>query len=165
MATNADEHKNQGERLLAVLRSLQRDTVPSLVRVNEDEDLSLIDIALLQTLDHDRAPFPGDPTLKELAAVLGRSTSRTSRLVDRLVRRGLVERYEDGADRRVRRVRLADGGHAVLGRIARTRVEAQSELWTHLTAEELESVVSAMELLAAAARRMRSERDARGRPE
>lgn len=165
MATNADQHGNQQERLQAVLRSLQRDTVPSLVRINEDEDLSLIEIALLQTLDHDRAPFPGDPTLKELAGVLGRSTSRTSRLVDRMVRRGLVARYEDGADRRARRVRLAEGGHAVLRRIARARAQAQAELWEQLTPEELESVLDTMELLAAAAHRIRSERDACGRPE
>ncbi|WP_017559494.1 MarR family winged helix-turn-helix transcriptional regulator [Nocardiopsis baichengensis] len=165
MAIDAQTHRYQRERLEAVFRSMQRDTVPSLVRINEDEDLSLIEMALLQTLDHDRPPFPGDPTLTELAEVLGRSTSRTSRLVDRMVRRGLAERYEDGADRRVRRVRLGAEGRALLERIARVRIEAQTALWDHMTAEELEAVVSAMEVLAAAAHRMRSERDARGRPE
>ncbi|MDA2812198.1 MarR family transcriptional regulator [Nocardiopsis sp. RSe5-2] len=165
MAIDADTHKYQRERLEAVIRSMQRDTVPSLVRVNDDEDLSLIEMALLQTLDHDRPPFPGDPPLSGLAEVLGRSTSRTSRVVDRMVRRGLVERYEDAADRRVRRVRLTDAGREVLDGIARVRMEAQTALWDYLTAEELEAVVSAMELLAEAAHRMRSERDARGRPE
>ncbi|MFC7329423.1 MarR family winged helix-turn-helix transcriptional regulator [Marinactinospora rubrisoli] len=164
MATNADPQEILRERLLAVVRSMQRDTLPSLLRMQEGGDFSLTEVAVLQVLDHGRGAIRGDPTLKELATLIGRSDSRTSRLVDRMVRRGLLERYEDGADRRVRRVRLAEAGGAVVRRIAEVRVEAQTTLWAQLTHDEMETVVAAMELLAAAAHRMRSERDERGRP-
>jgi DNA-binding MarR family transcriptional regulator len=105
---------------------------------------------MLQVLDR------GDePTIKELAAVVKRSVSQTSRLVDQLVRRGLVERYEDKADRRMRRVRVTGRGVASLRRMDQMRVEAQLRLWDHLGPEERPVVLQAMELLAKAAERMR----------
>ena len=43
--------------------------------------------------------------------------SDVTRLVDRLVARGLVERYRDAADRRVVRVRLTSAGTELVGRL------------------------------------------------
>ncbi|MBB6170626.1 DNA-binding MarR family transcriptional regulator [Nocardiopsis mwathae] len=149
------------ERLIELVRSMQRDSMPSLLRVQEDDDLSIVHIALLQVLDRDRGLLDEhtDPTVKELAALIGRSESRTSRLVDRMVRRGLVERYEDDADRRARRVRLSEGGAAALHRISVARVEAQMALWGHMTRDEQRTVIRCMEVFAEAARRLRDERD------
>src|SRR6187399_3277362 len=45
-------------------------------------------------------------TVGELAEAIGRSPSATSRLVDGLVRRRLVERHEEPEDRRQRTLRL-----------------------------------------------------------
>ncbi|GAA2001680.1 hypothetical protein GCM10009799_31120 [Nocardiopsis rhodophaea] len=147
------------EHLIALIRSMQRDSMPSLLRVQEDDDLSIIHIALLQLLDRERGLLDEDtdPTVKELAALIGRSESRTSRLVDRMVRRGLVERYEDDADRRARRVRLSEGGVAALHRISVARVEAQMALWGHMTHDEQKVVLHSMEIFAKAARRLRDE--------
>ncbi|MEO3795969.1 MarR family winged helix-turn-helix transcriptional regulator [Nonomuraea sp. B10E15] len=133
---------------------MQRDLLPSLLHVHEDDDLRLIDNVMLQVLDRGE-----EPTVKELAALIGRSDSRTSRIVDGLVRRGLVERYEDERDRRARRIRVSEQGTALLRRIRRVRVDAQMRLWEHFTEQEQQIVLQALELFAKAARRVRDEAD------
>jgi DNA-binding MarR family transcriptional regulator len=105
-------------------------------------------------LDRDSAP-----TVKELAALIGRSVSWTSRLVDSLVRRGLVERHEDEADRRMRRVRQSKKGAALLRRSLEVRIDMQLALWDHFTEEEREVVLHSLEIYAKAARRIRDEAD------
>ncbi|PSK98427.1 DNA-binding MarR family transcriptional regulator [Murinocardiopsis flavida] len=140
------------ERLLELLGSMRRDMVPGLMQLHEDDDLRLLHSAMLHVLDRG-----GHPTVKELAAAVGRSESRTSRVVDQLVRRGLVERYEDPGDRRARRLRISDEGTALLLRIREVRNNAQMELWDYLTEEEQQVAMHAMELFAKAARRYRDD--------
>lgn len=142
------------ERLLELVGATQRDLVPTLVRMHEQDDLRILHSVMLRALDQ-----RGEPTLKQLAALIDRSESRTSRLVDQLVRRGLVERAEDCADRRVRRLRISAEGTALLRRLESVHVEAQLELWKHLTEDEQRIVLRAMELLAKAAKRSRAEHD------
>lgn len=143
---------DERERLLELFRSMQTDLVPSLVRIHERDELSLLQAGLLQALDRG-----GEPTVKELAELIGRSVSRTSRLLEQLVARGLVERDTDSGDRRIKRVRISAEGQSTLREIQRVRVEAQLELWEHLTESERMTVLQAMELLAEAARRYRDE--------
>ncbi|MFI6501294.1 MarR family winged helix-turn-helix transcriptional regulator [Nonomuraea typhae] len=142
------------EHLLDLLASMQRDLMPSLMRMHESDDLRLLDSVMLQVLDRG-----GEPTVKEMAALVGRSLSRTSRIVDGLVRRGLAERYEDEKDRRARRIRLSEEGAAVLRRMRSVRIDAQMALWEQFTEEEREIVLRSMEIYAKAARRIRDEGD------
>src|SRR3990167_5871611 len=65
-------------------------------------------------------------TVGELAESLGRSPSATSRLVDGLVRRRLVERHEEPEDRRQRSVTLTLRGQALLRAVDRARARAGS---------------------------------------
>src|SRR5512143_3249388 len=62
-------------------------------------------------------------TVGELAESLSRSPSATSRLVDGLVRRRLVERREEPEDRRQRSVRLTQRGQALLRVVDRERAD------------------------------------------
>ena len=62
-------------------------------------------------------------TVGELAEALGRSPSATSRLVDGLVKRRLVERREEPEDRRQRSVALTQRGQAVLRAVDRARAD------------------------------------------
>jgi DNA-binding MarR family transcriptional regulator len=62
-------------------------------------------------------------TIGELAEVLSRSPSATSRLVDGLVKRRLVERQEEAEDRRQRTLSLTQRGHAVLRVVDRARAD------------------------------------------
>jgi DNA-binding MarR family transcriptional regulator len=65
----------------------------------------------------------GTTTISDLADALGRSPSATSRLVDGLVRRRLVERHAETEDRRQRSVRLTGRGRALLRMVDRARAD------------------------------------------
>lgn len=62
-------------------------------------------------------------TVGELAELLGRSPSATSRLVDGLVRRRLVERRPEPEDRRQRGLALTHRGQALLRAVDRARAD------------------------------------------
>jgi DNA-binding MarR family transcriptional regulator len=73
--------------------------------VMHDTGLTLPQIVALHVL-HQR----GDCTLSAVGDALRLSTSATSHLVDRLVERGLVNRWEDPADRRQKRLQITESG-------------------------------------------------------
>ncbi|MBV1851715.1 MarR family winged helix-turn-helix transcriptional regulator [Catellatospora tritici] len=120
-----------------------------------DAEPNLLQVASLYVLDGGARPTVGD-----LAGQLGRSTSVTSRLVDQLVRRGWIERAEDLADRRAKRLRITPAGRDFLRGFERVRAQAQRELMTYLTDAEQRRVAEAMALLGKASRRHLDERDA-----
>ena len=62
-------------------------------------------------------------TVGELAESINRSPSATSRLIDGLVKRRLVERQAEEEDRRQKMLRLTPRGHAVLRVVDRARAE------------------------------------------
>jgi DNA-binding MarR family transcriptional regulator len=62
-------------------------------------------------------------TVADLAEAIGRSPSATSRLVDGLVKRRLVERRREDDDGRLRTVWLTQRGQAVLRMVDRARAE------------------------------------------
>ena len=68
-------------------------------------------------------PTASTMTVGELAEEIGRSPSATSRLIDGLVRRRLVERHQEPEDRRQRTLRLTQRGHAVLRVVDRSRAD------------------------------------------
>lgn len=65
----------------------------------------------------------GTTTIGELAEVLSRSPSATSRLVDGLSKRRLVERREEPEDRRQRTLVLTQRGQALLRQVDRARAD------------------------------------------
>ncbi|GAA2860606.1 hypothetical protein GCM10010517_19250 [Streptosporangium fragile] len=148
------DHEGSAERdrLAGDIGDFRRALMPGLLlqllRGFEGEEPSVIQIAALYVLDG-----PAAPTLRELAERIERSVSATSRLIDRLVRRGLVDRLADPGDRRVRRVALTPAGTGFLRSFERARADAQLGVMAHLTAEERELVIRAMALLGEASRR------------
>jgi len=78
----------------------------------------------------------GTMTVADLADALGRSPSATSRLVESLVERQLVERRQDVEDRRQRTVALTGRGQALLGMVDRARAQEFLSLVRPLPAAE-----------------------------
>lgn len=73
-----------------------------------------------------------DPTIGDLAEVLGVDPSTASRFVDRVAARGEVERRSCASDRRRTRVVLTDEGRATLaavGQARRTIIAEVTEGW------------------------------------
>ena len=83
----------------------------------------------------------------DLAGYLDRGMSSVTSMIDRLVRKGFVERVEDPSDRRVVTCRLTDTGHDVVERFWRAGRMRTEEMAAALTVEELQAVVPAMEIM------------------
>jgi len=101
------------ERLLALWKYVARRVGGELADLLDELDLSLGQLKTLETL----VALPSAPSVKELSESLGCSLANSSRAVDALARRGLIERREDQDDRRIKRVSVTADGRRALARI------------------------------------------------
>ena len=92
--------------------------------------------------------------MSELAGFLHLSLSTVSGLVDKLVENGLATRRTDNADRRQVLVSLTSQGGTFLDRFQELGKETLRVLLEQLTADELECVADAMNVLITAATRV-----------
>ena len=103
---------------VAMGRALWRELVVGFASQLADLRLGFTQLAALYVLADGSTT-----TIGELAESLGRSPSATSRLVDGLVRRRLVERHEEPEDRRQRSIWLTHRGRAILRAVDRDRAD------------------------------------------
>jgi DNA-binding MarR family transcriptional regulator len=103
---------------VAMGRALWRELVVGFASQLGELRLGFTQLAALYVLADGRTT-----TVSDLADALGRSPSATSRLVDGLVRRRLVERRPETEDRRQRTLRLTQRGHAMLRVVDRARAD------------------------------------------
>jgi DNA-binding MarR family transcriptional regulator len=85
----------------------------------------------------------------ELAAALRVAESSATRVVDRLVSEGLLERMPDPSDRRTVRVALTAKGRGLLAKVRRRRSQTMAELLDALDPSERDQLVELFEKLAA----------------
>ncbi len=155
MQVEAEARELLARNLSQFRRALLRDGMLDAVRALGDFDVSLPQLVTLLLLEEQ-----GEPTIKQMSEALGRSVSATGRLLDQLVRRGLVSRREDDRDRRVKRVAITEQGRAFVASMERHRAGAQLAVMQQLTPEEQAEVMRAMMLLAEAGRRSGDDGDA-----
>ena len=90
-----------------------------LLKALDEVELSIGQFKTLAMLGDTREEM----SLKEVAEAMSLSLPAASRAVDGLVSREYVERREDEVDRRVKRVRIAPAGAAVMERVIAVRIE------------------------------------------
>lgn len=112
-------------------------------------EISLPQLATLLVLDERQTPM----TVKEVAEMLKRSLSATSRLLDQLVASNFLSRREDPQDRRNKLVAITEEGRALIRIIEQRRAEAQMAVLAYLSPEERAEVLRGLSLLAEASRR------------
>ena len=114
------------------------------IRAIDESGLTFTQMKVLMTL-----AGPGDaaPGLKPVAEGLGLSLPSVSRAVDGLVKRELVARTEDPADRRQRLLTVTEEGERLAGRIMAARLEGLGRFAASLTEAERERLDAALELL------------------
>src|SRR3954453_22160438 len=103
---------------VAMGRALWRELVVGFASQLADLRLGFTQLAALYVLADGATT-----TVGELAEQLGRSPSATSRLVERLAKRRLVEGREEPEDRRQRSISLTQRGQAVLRAVDRERAD------------------------------------------
>jgi len=113
--------------------------------VLKPHDLTPTDYSILGALRRAGRPrqlMPGD-----LYNALGCTPGGLTKMIDRLVRRGLVERLVDREDGRRALIRLTKKGEVLGDRAFDDYNEAAARLLGRLSAEELDQIDSALELL------------------
>jgi len=90
----------------------------------------------------------GNCTVGELADSMAVKPSAITAMIDRLDKHGFVVRDRDENDRRVVHIRLTAAGIETLKRVKKYRMGILQHYLSHLTAEELESMIHVFEKLA-----------------
>jgi DNA-binding MarR family transcriptional regulator len=125
-------------RLATVLPAFQRNVL-------KPHELTPTDYSILGALQRAGRPrqlMPGD-----LYNTLGCTPGGLTKMIDRLVKRGLVQRLSDREDGRRARIRLTPKGELIGSKAFDDYNDAAEHLLSRLTEEELAHIDSALELL------------------
>ena len=134
------------ESLLALWKYVAREAGGEVADLLEELDLSLTQLKTLETL----VAHGSAPSVKELSESLGCSLANSSRGVDALVRRGLLERREDEDDRRIKRLTITPAGREAIARIDALRLHGLEQYAATLTDDQRERLAQALTGLPAA---------------
>jgi DNA-binding MarR family transcriptional regulator len=129
--------------LYALVVFLQKNCNADLFAAMGVLELTITQIKLLHQLEQ----APEELTLKEAAERVPLSLPAASRTVDDLVRRNLIKRHEDIADRRMKRVSLTDTGRTVIRRLNEARLSGLEQFTTTLTDDERQALAGALDQL------------------
>jgi DNA-binding MarR family transcriptional regulator len=105
-----------------------------------NRDLALPQIRILCALAANSETVP----ISDVAHGLDLSLATAGRNIDRLVHEGLVDRQEDPADRRVKRVALTEAGQELMRSQLEARREGLLAFSEHLTLAERQSLHAAL---------------------
>jgi DNA-binding MarR family transcriptional regulator len=137
-----------GRAFHRVMRAIIFDDPPD----PELDALPLAQLRLLWTVHY--AP---DATMKDFSERLGVSQSTVTQLAERLVRRGLIDRKADAADRRVVRLHVSDIGSQLLMEASGRQQETFRNVWARIDSAHRTVVLHGLELLGDAAEAFRAE--------
>lgn len=137
-AVSASTHQ-VAEQLNLLWVHVMRASQGQFMRVFEELDLSLTQMKLLVQLEeHDQE------SVSSLGGFIGLSPAASSRAIDQLVRRGLIERVESPEDRRARLLHLSDEGRVVLAQVTRARIAGVEQLIVTLPDEHRDALSAAL---------------------
>ena len=140
---DAPRHTDLASDLYALVVFLHKNCNSDLFEAVGALELTLTQIKILHQLEDASREL----TMKDLAELVLVSLPAASRTVDDLVRRGYVERHEDAADRRMKRVRPTDAGRAVIRRLNAARLSGLEEFTEKLTEAERRKLAAALSKL------------------
>lgn len=144
-ASGASDLDALDEALVDVRRLLQRPGYRRRLLAGLPEHVELATVRLLRAVQRSDGP----PAIGEVAEVLMVDPSTASRIVDRAVASGHLERQACADDGRRTRLRLTADGAALLDRATARRRELLAEVTTAWPQEDLARLVDALRLLAA----------------
>jgi DNA-binding MarR family transcriptional regulator len=131
-----DRHETLRDAVLEELLAHAPQSAMRAMRRRHGGAISLVHLHVLHVIEHD-----GAQPMHCLGEAIGASQASTTGIVDRMERRGLLERVRDARDRRIVRVELTDDGRALLSGFATERREALASLLDELTEDELDGLL------------------------
>ena len=140
----ADEGQQQIDAVMRASRVLVSVVARSLAEVEDVVTLPQFRV-LVMIAGH------GPQNLGSVAAALGVHPSNATRLCERLVVAGLVDRADDPQDRRFLRLVLTDEGHRLVETVMQHRRTAIAQVMSRMSASRRRTVSAALEAFATAA--------------
>lgn len=137
------ETEEFSHRLLEGMALLMRVSLQDLMSYVHRKGISMAQINVLYQLY-----YRGPCEVLAFTHTLALSPAGASQLIERMVRQGWVERLDDPADRRVRRVHLTEPGRQLVAESITARDEWIHRFGARLTAEEKQQVAQGFQLLA-----------------
>jgi DNA-binding MarR family transcriptional regulator len=117
------------------------------LQFRDRDSMTACGLSVAQCYTVDAIGMQGQLTLNELAETLYITPSTASRTVDELVRRGLVERRQDSADRRAIRLSLTPPGQALDEALRRHLIRRQMTILEQLDPRSRRGVLKALQQL------------------
>lgn len=111
------------------------------MREASELELTFTQFKTMMLLAHEPDPL----SMKDVSDRLGISFPATSRAIEPLVQRGIVERTEDPLDRRVKRVRTTKQGDRLVERLIATRIKSFEQMLEGFSATERRKLGDAMD--------------------
>jgi len=115
-----------------------------------EADLTLRQIRVLYML------ASGPARITDISRAQGMARANASTMVERLVRKGLVERASDPGDRRVALACLTNEGRTAVAGVTRNEYDVVEKITTLLPVDELKVVARALEIVDRAVRRLQA---------
>jgi len=134
--------RTQGERLHEVFAELVR-----AYQFRDREQTCFWGLSISQCYALEVVFEHGPITMSELAHTLFLEASTVTRIIDRLVAAGLVERTPSSTDRRVCRVSVTDSGRQLVLRIRDALIDEHVRVLRQVPAESREAVITALDHL------------------
>ncbi len=108
----------------------------------KEQGLSMTQMVALRYIHYNQ-----DCNISQISEELGVTAAASSQLLDRLVQQGLIARRENPNDRRHKQLVLTEKGRQILTESTLARQQWLYQLVDHLTAEEMEQIIQALELM------------------
>jgi len=135
--------KNQlAEQMADLTYELLENCQIKIERTAEKLNLTVAEFKLLRTVNTDEVLSAG-----ELAKRLGLSSSRITRIIEGLMKKGLVKKESGGSDRRVVHIRLTPAGTQTRDQLKLMYITVHQDIIDLLPSDAGESVMLAMQKL------------------
>jgi DNA-binding MarR family transcriptional regulator len=129
--------------LLGVIVPIIKDSQTSVASAMAGFELTFSQMRILWILDNTASDLP----VNALADLVSLSLPAAGRAVDAMVRQGLLSRREDDADRRIKRIGLAEPGRQVLEQVAHARGQSADRFVQALSDEDRSALAGALATL------------------
>jgi DNA-binding MarR family transcriptional regulator len=136
-ATNQELSRQLGAFVGYLMQTHGRD----LMQLAQEFELSFSQMKALHFLHEE----PSAISVKALGEKLGLSLAAMSRAAEELVQRGLVNRTEDPADRRVKRLCLTDAGRELVRKMREIRMAGFEQFVDSLSPKQQSQLAKALE--------------------
>lgn len=133
---------NESLHFIDTILDIGRQCLLQRQELSMEADISPVDFAVIETMR------PGEKrSCKDLADAMELSSSRCSRIVDRLQNEGYLERRQNGDDRRAIEVSLTEKGCQLRETIGRLKEQCEQRILSNMNEREMETVKEGMRIL------------------